>query len=697
MRINRKALVSRHNVRLVRPDPQSPLSVGNGGFAFTADITGLQTFPEFYRLEQPTPGMPLGTQGQWCWYSMPNPNGYRIEDALAAYETPRGPVPYPDKGESGYSGVAPERAIAARAWLYANPQRLDLGRIGLLLKRANGDQIPVQITDLTETEQTLDIWQGLLVSNFRFEGWPVHVWTVVHPERDLLSVRIESPLLADGRLAVTLAFPYAGDAWLTSADWSKPECHTTESTIEGRYCSFTRILDDDHYYAALTWTDGSELTRTGEHSYRLAATGTHSLEFSMAFAPTSVEGGLPGFRETWAAAANYWEEFWTTGGAVDFSDSSDPRAPELERRVVLSQYLTAINCAGSLPPQETGLVCNSWHGKFHLEMHWWHAAHFVLWGRPHLLERSLPWYRSIMPVAQETARRQGYQGARWPKQTGPEGRESPSQISPFLIWQQPHPIYYAELLRRANPDPATLERYREIVFETAEFMASYPWFDGERFVLGPPLVPAQESYGADRATVINPTYELAYWYWGLETAQRWRERLGMPRDPEWERVKNGLAKPTIIGGIYAAIETSPYTIRTDHPSMLMALGCVPPTPLIDPGMMRRTLKSVLQEWDWQSTWGWDYPVIAMCAARLGDPVRAVEGLLVEMPKNTYLPNGHNLQVPGRLPLYLPGNGGVLMAVAMMAAGWDGCPPRPAPGFPPGGAWVVHAEGLSPMP
>src|SRR5213592_1822731 len=96
------------------------------------------------------------------------------------------------------------------------------------------------------------------------------------------------------------------------------------------------------------------------------------------------------------------QPLWQSGGAVDLSGSSDPRA--LERRIVLSQYLTAINGAGSTPPQETGLVCNSWHGKFHLEMHWWHAAHFALWGRPHLLKRSLPWYQRILPMAQATAR-----------------------------------------------------------------------------------------------------------------------------------------------------------------------------------------------------------------------------------------------------------------------------------------------------
>jgi hypothetical protein len=78
------------------------------------------------------------------------------------------------------------------------------------------------------------------------------------------------------------------------------------------------------------------------------------------------------------------------GAAVDFSGSTDPRAHELERRIILSQYLTKINCAGSLPPQETGLTMNSWYGKFHIEMHWWHGVHFALWDRLDLLENSLP-------------------------------------------------------------------------------------------------------------------------------------------------------------------------------------------------------------------------------------------------------------------------------------------------------------------
>lgn len=95
------------------------------------------------------------------------------------------------------------------------------------------------------------------------------------------------------------------------------------------------------------------------------------------------------------------------------------------------------------------------------------------------------------------------------------------------------------------------------------------------------------------------------------------------------------------------------------------------------------------------TWGWDYPMTAMNAVRLGEPEKAVDALLMDKRTNTYLVNGHNYQ-DARLRCYLPGNGGLLTAVALMCAGWDGCPTR-NPGFPKDGRWDVRWEGLKPMP
>ncbi len=151
-----------------------------------------------------------------------------------------------------------------------------------------------------------------------------------------------------------------------------------------------------------------------------------------------------------AASRDHWQKFWTSGGAIDLSDNDDPRAAELERRIVLSEYVMAVHDAGSLPPQETGLAVNSWFGKFHMEMYWWHAAHWALWGRPEILEKSLSRLTQLMPAGKAMAKREGCKGVKWSKMTDPGGNESPSGIGPVLVWQQPHPIYLAELVWRTQ-------------------------------------------------------------------------------------------------------------------------------------------------------------------------------------------------------------------------------------------------------
>lgn len=161
-------------------------------------------------------------------------------------------------------------------------------------------------------------------------------------------------------------------------------------------------------------------------------------------------------------------------------------------------------------------------------------------------------------------------------------------------------------------------------------------------------------------------------------------------------MRERLAFPTVRDGRYAAIAVEPFTTPTDHPSMLMAYGFLPATDGIDRETMARTFDWVRANWDWASTWGWDYPALAMTATRLGRPDDAIDALLLDVPKNRWLANGHNPQ-RANLPVYLPANGGLLAAVAMMAAGWDGAPGRRAPGFPADGTWTVRVEQVRPMP
>jgi hypothetical protein len=284
--------------------------------------------------------------------------------------------------------------------------------------------------------------------------------------------------------------------------------------------------------------------------------------------------------------------------------------------------------------------------------------------------------------------------------TDTAGEESPSSVGAFLIWQQPHFIYLAELCYRHDDDAAVLRKYKDLVFATADFMADYAWFDEatHRYILGKGLIPAQEKFKA--MDTYNPIFELAYWRWALGIAQQWRKRLGMPPDSTWQRVLDHLSALPRNDTLYLPAEsaTDAYTnpeYRSDHPVVLATLGFLPCTQGLDTALMHRTFDWVWNNWNWPGTWGWDYPLTAMTATRLGLPGLAIDALMMPVQKNRYLIDGHNYQ-DGRLRLYLPGNGGLLAAIALMCAGYDGCG-RSNPGFPDNGKWKVRWEGLQPMP
>ncbi|MBS1824347.1 MAG: glycoside hydrolase family 65 [Acidobacteria bacterium] len=659
--MNREALVRRHNPVLQAVNPRSPLSVGNGEFAFTADVTGLQSIAPAYEK-----GIPLCTQSQWGWHSVPIPEGLTPEQLkLEMFDTYGRQVGYktnPRGQEKLYN------------WLRENPHRLNLGRVGLAL-----DGKPIVPAELSGIHQELDLWSGTLKSRFTLQGAAVSVLTACHPEQDALGVVVESPLAASGRLGVFIEFPYGSPA-VNASDWNKAGQHqTTVLASSASHMRLERRLDGDRYYVTLS---GATATKTAGHRITL---GGERIEFVCAFHRSAAQAPKLTAKQVLAASEAHWKRFWSTGGAIDLSGSTDKRAAELERRIVLSQYLTAIQCSGSAPPQETGLTCNSWYGKFHLEMHWWHAAHFPLWGRTPLLERSLAYYQRILPVAQAKARQQGYRGARWPKMTDLEGRDSPSNVGEMLIWQQPHPIAMAELCYRAHPDTQTAKRYAEIVFQSAEFMADFAVERNGRYVLGPPLIPAQENH-PPRETW-NPTFELSQWMEMLGVAQAWRKRNGLKPEPKWDDVRKRLSALPVKDGFYLAHENCPQTFtqrHRDHPSMLGAYGVLSGEG-VDKETMRRTLAKVMKDWQWPDTWGWDFPMTAMAAAKLGEPQTAIDALFIDSPKNEWLPNGHNYQRPN-LPLYLPGNGGLLAAAAMMAAKWNGFPEA---------TWKVRHEGLHP--
>jgi len=643
----------------------------------------------------------------WGWHFFPNPEKYSTKETLVNHDFHRG------HKEELYAAQfkTPGRQKDASNYYRANPHRLHLGYIGLDLKD------PDLVTDI---DQTLDMWTGKISSHFNYGSQKFYVQTVCPPDNDLVASRIESN---NENIRVRINIPYPSgkhsDDATNWADTSKVKLKYTQYIYGDNTARIVVKIDDISYLLDIAWNSKAEFTVEGKDIYLTSKNDT-ILDFYCRFhffkniTLNGYDEFFPTpFRDFAMQSAGRWADFWTEGGFVDFGNVKDPRAKELERRVVLSQYLMATQETGITPPQETGLTYNSWFGKFHLEMIAWHQAWMPMWNHPQMLEESLNWYHKVLPIAANIAKRQGFKGVRWMKMTDPLGIEAPSNTGSYLIWQQPHPIYLAELLYRSFdtdgkiedsdtiPSPMQkkiLKKYINIVQRTADFMADFAEYDSikDRYILRG-CIPAQESLKAD--STINPPFELSYWLTTLKIAQQWRIRMGGKPLKKWDDIIKKLSPLAYNNDrLYLAAESAVETYKdrrftSDHPAILGAMGLLPKSRLVDDKIMANTLDWIWNNWNWDKTWGWDFPMVAMTCARLGQKSRAVDALLMDKQKNTYLPNGHNYQ-DKRLRVYMPGNGGLLAAVGMMCAGWDGNTGK-SPGFPDD--WDVKYENINTMP
>ena len=677
--IDREAVVKRHRVCTTGTLLKSPAQVGNGKFAFGMDITGLQTF------------VPFNTLSDWSWHSFPLPEGMKAEDYR--------PVVVETHGKKiAYELRNPDQPELSE-WLTKNPHRYNLGRIGFRLLREDGTE--AQEIDLGNARQEIDLWTGVVYSRFELNRKEVKVRTVCHPDKDMIGVSIESELLNDGNMSIYLDFPYPDGRYFKHyiGRYDTISGHTsTFEKLAPNSVRITRTMDDTHYYATLDWTGPATFSRESEkaHTFLLQPRHTSTFSFTCCFSPEPVADVTEPVASIERKSAASWEKYWRSGAAVDLSGSKDPRWLELERRIVLSQYLMRANESGLFPPQESGLVNNGWFGRFHFEMSWWHGVHYGLWNRMECFDNYLNVYKDFMPKALERAKSEGRSGARWPKCTGNFNREWPGSAHAYLIWHEPHPIYFAEMQYRQKPAPETLEKWKDVVLNTADYMADYLFYDKKtkQYVLGPPVVVVSEN--TDPLQTINPIFELGYFRYGLRTALEWADRLGLSekRTKKWKEVLSKMAPLPVADGVYTTYEGIPdmWTKYTyEHPALTGVYGMLPGDG-VDQPTFKRTLEKVSKEWQFNRIWGWDFPMLAMAAARTGQPALAIDMLM--HPSAGFQFDEHGLATGGPFP-YFPSNGALLTAVAMMCGGWDGSEGE-APGFPKDGSWTVRYEGFVPM-
>ncbi|TBU27369.1 Six-hairpin glycosidase-like protein [Dichomitus squalens] len=694
-RIDRHAIVSRYNPIRTASSTSTPMQVGNGHFAFGADVTGLQTF------------LPWATMSDWGWKNDSLPEGTTQAD-VDAY---RGVVW--DGVQYMFGGPQP-----MQQWMISNPNRVNLGRVGLLFLDGHGAAVDVTEGELAGTRQVLDLWTGTITSSFRWQGESVTVQTVSAQSSDVVGVTVTSPLVQQGRLGIFLDFPWNDGTSKFEAPfvgvWNATANHTTTLTTgKGLGQNVDAVVAHTLVNSTfLTYVGGGSsfaISRVSpdEHRYNIVPRRpAKSFSIAIAYAPGSIRA-LPTVSSIRRESTKTWESFWSDHGFVDVvTGSSNSSANELQRRIILSQYLLRVNEAGNDPPQEarqiiallSGLVNNGWYGKFHMEMFFWHSAHWALWNNWDLLDRATGSYARFLSTSLQRAQvQEGYSaGARWSKMTDPSGRSAPGQINELLIWQQPHPLVFAEYEYRATRSRTTLEKWRDVVRATADWMEVYATRNESTglFDLGPPMYVVAEDT-APNATR-NPAFELAYWRFGLGHASTWMERLGERVPSAWTEVRENLAPLPIENGLYAVYEGIPsdfwdtpaYT--NDHPALVGLYGWLPQTANVSLDIAKATAEKVWTTWNISNCWGWDFPMLAMSAARNGETEKAIDWLLHPLFEfdDIGMPVG-GVRVPTP---YFPGSGALLYAIAMMAEGWDGSNGT-APGFPQEG-WEVRVEGIS---
>jgi hypothetical protein len=366
-------------------------------------------------------------------------------------------------------------------WLIMNPQRINLAQIGFLF---DGSETTITESDLSDKLQTLDLYSGTVVSQFKVYEETVYVKIHGDPNSDTVAIEVESQLVSNGKLSVFIDYPYPDvnkfDDPFVGVLNASASLHTTELKQSSQRAQITHEIDDSSYVTSIQWDGEASVSgpQTSSHRYFMEAKrGNSKLEFTVNFSPTP-ERDVYDVQSVAASSAKWWELYWEIGGFVDLTATDEADATELQRRILLSQYNLAVNEAGKDSPQESGLVNNGWYGKFHMEMVFWHLGHWARWGKWYMLDRTLPGlYERFLPTSKQRAQDQGYAGARWGKMSDPTGRSAPGEINSLLIWQQPHPFYFAEMEYKAFPNKQTLEKWDEILTESAEFMASFAWWN----------------------------------------------------------------------------------------------------------------------------------------------------------------------------------------------------------------------------
>lgn len=480
----------------------------------------------------------------------------------------------------------------------------------------------IDINNIKDVKQELDLYKGIVTSSFNYKEKINKTISFIYQDHDEFNFKLQSDNL---NLALKFNYPsYTKNGYRLDI---LPNVLVKEDRI-------TLLYDDKNSL-----------------SFKLKSSSNYQIvENTLIFDDNNVSFSLAldEIKE-----GKLLDEFWKCDNGIIIDNE------ELVKKMVLSKYLLHVNSTGIYPPQESGLTYNCWNSKFHLEMHLIHSLWNIYNNHVGDLVKSFDYYLSIMPSSLKRASLNGYKGLRFPKMTGPDGEDSPSNIGPLLIWQAPHILFMLQEIYYLYNKENIIKKYEPLISGTIDFMISFLTLKDSKYQMLDPLLEACESIPLDRCQ--NPSFELEYWRYTLERQPKIDTVLYGHQRYDYLDITSKIITPKEDDGIYLKTYgvIDKYDLYKDHPTEGFLMSFFK-SKIVDKEKMVKTIDYILKNMDLSSYWGWDFPFLGLSLLNCGEIEKSIEVTQLNTINNQHLYNGYNTSSRDDLKAYLPGNGAFLI-------------------------------------
>lgn len=591
-----KSDVIKYNRVLNKIDSLNPLSIGNGDFVMTLDITSTQSLADYYNY------IPLTSISNKLWFNKKVTGDIKMTDI---------------NGKKYMLDKKGQEELFNLKRQY--PHKYSL----FLVKLYYNDSL-IKLDKISNPNQELDLYHGVSKSSFTYDGNEINIESVIYQNSDQLNIKIRAN--SNFKLVIEFLYPsYEKNGYRPNL---KPKLSVSDDKIK-------IIYDDDNFQYVSIKTNNKYLIKSNE----LIINMDNDLLLDLSLNDI-VKGEL-------------LNSFWDEDNSVIIDNET------LVERMILSKYLLKLNSTGIYPPSEAGLTFNNWNSKFHLEMHLIHSLWLIYDNHLDLLLKSFDYYLRIYNTSLERARFNGYNGIRFPKMTSPDGLDSPSNIGPLLVWQEPHIVFMLQEIYRIYNREDLLFKYEPLIRGVIDFMISFLNDNGNEIEMLEPLLECCESIPIYKCH--NPMFELEYFRYVLKEQARIDNLLYGYERYDYLDISKRIIRPKISNNVYLKTHdmVNEFDIYPDHPTEVFAYSFFKSS-VIDYDIMKSTIDHVIKNLDLKSFWGWDFPFMGMAALNLNNKELGVKLAFFESDNNKYLYNGHNTSSRDDLRIYLPGNGAYLL-------------------------------------